>query len=83
MIIALNELLTEYGWIYERDYGDRGIVLAESYEEAIEKLSEIYPDTKGRIKKTEENSNMISGWMYVSPIENYKSIGDVFVVQPW
>ncbi len=83
MITALNELLKEYGWVYERDYGDRGIVLAKSYEEAIEKLSEMYPDTKGRIKKTEENGNMISGWMYVSSIENYKSIGDVFVVQPW
>lgn len=80
---VLNELLKEYGWVYERDYGDIGIVLAESYEEAIEKLSIKYPDTKERLKQTEENPHMDAGWMYVSPIENYEIIDDVINIVPW
>ncbi len=42
-------LFEKYAWIYEREEGDCGIVFAESYEEALDKLREVYTDIDKRI----------------------------------
>ena len=52
MIKFLNKLLRKYCWVYERiDNGDKGFVLAKSYDSAIKKLKTIY----NNIDKAMEN----------------------------
>ena len=82
MVQCIESFYKQEPTILQIEAMENSIVYGVPYDK-IEKLSEIYPDTKGRIKKTEENNNMISGWMYISPIENYKSINDVFITMPW
>ena len=76
-------------WIYERENGDRGFVLAKSYEDAANKLQKIYFDTEERLKRTEEAEfKDVSDWMYLYHCMDSTSacIGrmgkeDVFVIE--
>jgi len=73
----LKRMLMRYMWIYERENGDRGIVLAKNYKDAIEKLSKVYPDTKERIKEKANN------WMYVFDAGHIDIKGEIFITEPW
>lgn len=42
-------LFEKYAWIYEREEGDCGIVFAETYDEALDRLREVYTDIDKRI----------------------------------
>lgn len=82
----LSRKVLKYGWVYERENGDRGIVFAKTRDEAIDKLTEMYPDAKQRIIETDESSQDICDWMYVFPIKDvYNGYGqgfdDVFIVE--
>lgn len=85
---GLSKKLLKYGWIYEREDGDRGIVLAKTREEAIDKLINIYPDAIRRINIGDSNLDGTGmGWMYLYPIEDvYNGYGqgdnDIFIIEP-
>lgn len=51
-------LFKKYAWIYEREDGDCGIVFAETYEDALDRLREVYTDIDRRLKPDAEK------WMY-------------------
>lgn len=84
----LSKKLLKYGWIYEREDGDRGIVLAKTRREAVDKLKNIYPDVVRRINIGDSNLDETGmGWMYLYPIEDvYNGYGqgdnDVFIIEP-
>lgn len=81
-IDMINYLLHKYMWVYERENGDRGFVLASSYDEAVEKLSKRYPDAEERIKRTEEDC-CLENWMYLYDITRITIDNDIYVVDPY
>ena len=83
IIKILNKLLHKYMWVYERDNGDKGFVIAKNRKEAINKLTEHYPDARARIEKTDKNKYMDYGWMYLFHADCSEIHGDVFVILPW
>jgi len=83
MIKLLNKLLHKFMWVYERDNGDKGFVIAKTRQEAINKLAGLYPDARERIAKTDEGSWMDYGWMYLFHAENAEVKGDVFITVPY
>ena len=85
MIKLLNKLLHKYMWVFERDNGDKGFVIARNRKEAITKLTEKYPDTRERVAKTDADTLgwMGYGWMYLYHAENARIDGDIFVVVEW
>lgn len=70
----LNKLLRKYVWVYERIDGDKGFVLASSYESAIRKLKGVYDN----VDEAMENEQM-----FVFDIEHAEVKGDVFITMPW
>ena len=83
----LNRKLLKYGWVYEREDGDRGIVLAKSREEAIDKLMYMYPDTRDRVAMTDVEGQ-VNDWMYLYGIDEVyngygQGVNDIFIVEPW
>ena len=88
LIKLLNRLLRKYMWMYERERGDRGIVIAKNYEDALKQLSKEYPDTRRRVKETEDADNNIryvsgSLYMYVVDMEHVEIKGNVFITEPY
>lgn len=85
---GLSKKLLKYAWIYEREDGDRGIVLAKTREEAVDKLINIYPDAIRRINIGDSNlDGTRMGWMYLYPIGDvYNGYGqgdnDIFIIEP-
>ena len=73
----LHYLFKKYAWIYERESGDRGIVFARSYRDALRKLRKIYPDTYQRM---DSNGEM---WMEVFDINHVDRKDDVYITEPW
>ena len=84
----LSKKLLKYGWIYEIEDEDRGIVLAKTREEAVDKLINIYPDAIRRINIGDSNLDETEmSWMYLYPIEDvYNGYGqgdnDIFIIEP-
>lgn len=78
----LNHLLHRYMWVYEREDGDRGFVLARDYEDAVNKLASYYTDAANRIRKTNEDSEA-DNWMYLYDADHTEIHGDIFVTQPY
>lgn len=75
MIKFLNKLLRKYCWVYERiDNGDKGFVLAKSYESAIKKLKTIY----NNIDEAMENEQM-----FVFDLSKIEIKNDVFITVPY
>lgn len=85
---GLSKKLLKYGWIYEIEDGDRGIVLAKTRGEAIVKLIKIYPDVIQMVNIGDSNLDETrTGWMYLYPIEDvYNGYGqgdnDIFIIEP-
>lgn len=85
----LSKKVLKYGWVYEREDGDRGIVFAKTRGEAIDKLMEMYPDTIRRVGIGDRNLDGTgSNWMYVFPIDDVyngygQGVNDIFIVEPW
>lgn len=85
----LNKIIRKYMWIYERENGDRGFVLAKNYNEAVEKLQKIYSDARKRIERTEEAQFCdCKDWMYLYHCMDSTAAcigrmgeGDVFVIE--
>lgn len=74
IIKFLNKLLRKYCWIYERiDGGDKGFVLAKSYESAIKKLKTIYDN----VDEAMENEQM-----FVFDLSNIEIKNNVFITMP-
>lgn len=83
-IKSLNHKLRKNMWIYEREDGDKGIVLAATYEEAKTKLAEVYTDAIERIEATETaDGRNIPRWMYLFDVTGIEIKGNVFITTPW
>lgn len=75
MIKFLNKLLRKYCWVYERiDNGDKGFVLARSYDSAIKKLKTVY----NNIDEAMENEQM-----FVFDLSKIEIKNDVFITVPY
>ena len=70
----LKEMLVKKMWVYEFDGGDKGIVLAESREDATRKLKVHYPDIAERVESEEA---------YIYNCSNVEIVDDIFVIVPW
>lgn len=71
------EFIKNNVWVYEREGGDYGLVIAESKEAALEELRRVYPDVDDRIS---DNSTY---FMYVFPIDNCLINGNVIITHPY
>lgn len=74
MKLLLNNLLHKYMWVYEIVDGDKGFVIANSREEAINKLRVRYQDIDELLNRDD---------MYVYDAEHSVIIGDIFVTVPY
>lgn len=85
MIKLLNKLLHKYMWVFERDNGNKGFLIARDRDDAINKLSKKYSDAKDCIRKTDadDHFSMDSGWMYLYDANHAEIDGDIFVTLPW
>lgn len=83
LIKLLNKLLHKYMWVYERDNGDRGFVIAKNRNEAIKKLADYYTDAKERIAKTDETKWVDNDWMYLFDADHSEIKGDIFIIMPY
>ena len=83
LIRLLNKLLRKYMWVYERDNGDCGFVIAKNRNEAIKKLADCYTDAKERIAKTDETEWVDNDWMYLFDANHSEIEGDIFIIMPY
>ena len=75
MIKLLNKFLRKYCWVYERiDNGDKGFVLAGSYDSAIKKLKTVY----NNVDEAMENEQM-----FVFDLSKIEIKNDVFITIPY
>ncbi len=75
-----NDLIENNVWVYEREAGDGGLVIAESYEKALDELRKVYDDIDERIDPDCEKY----GWgLSVLAVGDYESKGNVFITHPY
>lgn len=83
MIKLMKYLLKKYMWIYERDNGDRGFVLAKDRDEAIKKLCEYYTDAAKRIAETDKGGWMDNNWMYLFDANGIEINKDIYITEAY
>ena len=86
IIKLLNKLLHKYMWAYEREEGDRGIVIAKTRSDAIKELQRVYGDAEKRIAVSDAGDHcaLEPDWMYLLDCHGDFTIdGNVFITEPW
>ena len=77
---AIRYLTGDNVWVYEREAGDGGLVVAESYEKALDELRKVYDDIDERINPDCEKYT----WgLNVLAVGDYESKGNVFITHPY
>lgn len=67
-------------WVFEREAGDGGLVVADSYEKALDELREIYDDIDERL---DPNCGKYTWGLSVLSVNDYRSEGNVFITHPY
>ena len=72
-------------WVYEREDGDCGIVVAETYEDALNELRKVYNDIDERLElKVKDCPNKSYSWgLDIHPINDYDIKGNVIITTPY
>lgn len=67
-------------WVYEREAGDGGLVVAESYEKALDELRKVYDDIDERI---DPDCEKYTWGLNILSVGDYSSKGNVFITHPY
>ena len=67
-------------WVYEREAGDGGLVVAESYEKALDELRKVYDDIDERI---DPDCEKYTWGLSILSVGDYSSKGNVFITHPY
>lgn len=67
-------------WVYEREAGDGGLVVAESYEKALDELRKVYDDIDERI---DPDCEKYTWGLTILSVGDYDSKGNVFITHPY
>ncbi len=67
-------------WVYEMEGGDCGLIVAETYDEALKELKQIYDDIDER---TDNESEKYLWGLSITPIINYYNKGNVIITAPY
>ena len=72
-------------WVYERENGDCGIVIAETYGNALDELRKMYSDIDERLSKDDCKQNNWEYGLYVFSIDNIDQSenGNVLITMPY
>lgn len=72
-------------WVYERESGDCGIVIAETYRNAIDELKKVYTDIDERLDREWCRKNGFTWGMNILGVDEIerKANGKVFVTMPY
>lgn len=72
-------------WVYEREGGDCGIVIAETREKALDELREVYTDIDKRLSEDGCEQNNWEYGLYVFNIDNIDQSenGNVLITMPY
>ena len=77
---AIRYLTGDNVWVYEREAGDGGLVVAESYEKALDELRKVYDDIDERINPDCEKYT----WgLDVLPLNCCYSEGNVYITHSY
>lgn len=67
-------------WVYEREAGDGGLVVAESYEKALDELRKVYDDIDERI---DPDCEKYTWGLSILSVGDYSSKENVFITHPY
>jgi hypothetical protein len=72
-------------WVYEREDGDCGIVVAKTYEDALNELRKVYNDIDERLElKVKGYPEQNYEWgLSIRPINDYDIKGNVIITTPY
>lgn len=82
----MNEMINRNNiWVYEREGGDCGIVIAETREKALDELREVYTDIDKRLSEDGCEQNNWDYGLYVFSIDNIDQSknGNVLITMPY
>ena len=83
--LAMYYLTGNNTWVYEREEGDCGIVVAETYEDALNELRKVYDDIDERLEckvKGYPEQGYLWG-LSVKPVMDYDIKGNVIITAPY
>lgn len=82
---TMKYLTGDNTWVYEREDGDCGIVVAETYEDALNELRKVYNDIDERLElKVKGYPNQSYSWgLNILPINNYEIEENVIITTPY
>lgn len=82
---AMRYLTGDNTWVYEREYGDCGIVIADTYEEALDELRKVYDDIDERLEcKVKGYPNQSYDWgLSIRPVMDYDIKENVIITHPY
>lgn len=82
---TMRYLTGDNTWVYEREDGDCGIVVAETYEDALNELRKVYNDIDERLElKVKDCPNKSYSWgLDIHPINDYDIKGNVIITTPY
>lgn len=67
-------------WVFEREAGDGGLVVGETYEDALNELRKVYDDIDERL---DPNCEKYTWGLSVLSVNDYHSEGNVFITHPY
>lgn len=72
-------------WAYEREDGDWGIVIAETYENALDELRKIYTDIDERLSEDWYKTHKWQYGLYVLELDEIRQSenGKVLITMPY
>lgn len=82
---TMKYLTGDNTWVYEREDGDCGIVVAETYEDALNELRKVYNDIDKRLElKVKRYPEQNYEWgLSIRPINDYDIKGNVIITTPY
>ena len=82
---TMRYLTGDNTWIYEREDGDCGIVVAETYEETLDELRKVYDDIDERLElKVKGYPEQCYTWgLSIRPVNDYDIKGNVIITAPY
>lgn len=73
-------LREDNAWVFEREAGDGGLVVGETYEDALNELRKVYDDIDERL---DPNCGKYTWGLSVLSVNDYRSEGNVFITHPY
>lgn len=76
----INDMIGDNIWIFEREAGDRGLIISKTYEDALNELRKVYDDIDERL---DPNCGKYTWGLSIVNLYEYRFEGNVFITHPY